>query len=246
MNPYGSLASAYDDLTADVPYSTFADFYEKVFESYDISPKVILDLACGTGSVTAILANRGYEMISVDASAEMLSVAYEKTQKCDIRPLLLCQRLEELDLYGTVDSAISTLDGFSYISADILPEVFRRLHLFIEPGGVIIFDILKPEALRALDGQICIDENESTFCVWRMDFDVTTQSCFYGIDIFERNGDNWSRNFEEHIEYAHETKMICNLLRNADFTDIRLLEFSDFLKVKNDKRRVFIAARRSL
>ena len=246
MNPYNSLAGAYDDLTADVPYGTFADFYEKVFESYGISPKTILDLACGTGTVTELLAKRGYEMIGVDASSEMLSVAFEKMQGCETKPLLLCQRLEELDLYGTVNAAISTLDGFSYIPPDILPEVFHRLHLFIEPGGVLVFDVLRPNALRALDGQICIDENDDAYCVWRMEFDEEEKCCFYGIDVFERDGDIWTRDFEEHIEYAHETDALCRMLEDAGFTDIKTLEFTDFLNTKNDDRRTFIAARRSI
>ena len=137
MSQYISLAGVYDGLTADVPYGAFASFYEKVFSLYGIKPQIVLDMACGTGTLTSIMADRGFEMIGVDASEEMLAVAYEKTEKCKIKPLLLCQRLEDLDLYGTVGAAVSSLDCLNYIHSEKLAEVFRKLHLFIEPGSCI-------------------------------------------------------------------------------------------------------------
>lgn len=248
MSQYNRLAGVYDGLTADVPYGAFAGFYERVFAHLSAAPHTVLDLACGTGTLTEIMASRGYEMIGVDSSEEMLSVALEKTLSCPVRPLLLCQKLEELDLYGTVEAAVSSLDGFNYIPAETLPEVFRRLHLFIEPGGILVFDILRPDALAQLDGQMFIDENEDAYCVWRAEFDTETCACNYGIDVFIRDGDRWERSFEEHVEYAHQVDAVTRMLTEAGFTDIETFGAggsSDIAPPEDGGRRIFISARRS-
>jgi len=245
MRPYFSLAGAYDSLTTDVRYEGFADFYESLFSRYGREPSTILDLACGTGTLTAILAQRGYEMIGVDASPEMLSVSFEKTMDCEIRPLLLCQRMEELDLYGTVDAAVCSLDGFNYLKPELLPEVFRRLKLFVEPGGLLIFDILTPEALREMDGQVCVDENDEIFCVWRAEYDHDENACIYGIDIFMHDEDEfWSRETEEHIEYAHSPETVCETLAEHGFTNIEIFGDAQLRAPLDSDRRIFIAAQR--
>ena len=249
MSQYNRLAGVYDGLTADVPYGAFAGFYEHVFDLYGISPHMVLDMACGTGTLTAIMADRGYEMIAVDASEEMLAVAHEKTINCRIKPLLLCQKLEELDLYGTVEAAVSSLDGLNYIPSEKLSEVYRRLHLFIEPGGVLVFDILRPEALEALDGQVFIDENDETFCVWRTEYDSDSMSCRYGMDVFIRDADRWERSFEEHVEYAHPVDRVISQLEAAGFDSVEVFNadrFIDSIPAGDRDRRNFIAARRSL
>ena len=102
MNAYDALAHTYDILTRDVPYEQTADFYEALFAREDVRVNTILDLACGTGTLTCILAGRGYEMIGTDASAEMLVEAYDKSASMENRPLFLNQTMEGLDLYGTV------------------------------------------------------------------------------------------------------------------------------------------------
>ena len=131
---YGPLAAWYDALTRDVDYAAFADFYERQFQSAGGEMRTLLDLCCGTGTLTCLLAERGYEMIAADASPDMLMQAREKAaslpEDC-VPPLLLCQSAEELDLYGTVDAAVCSLDGFDYLAPESLPEVLHRLHLFI-------------------------------------------------------------------------------------------------------------------
>ena len=167
MSSYGFLASCYDALTGDVCYGEFADFYERVFRRADGEYWLLLDLCCGTGSLTWELARRGYDMIGVDLSADMLAQASSKWEETDFPPLFLCQDAAELDLYGTVDAALCSLDGMNYIPPSALPEVFRRLGLFVRPGGLLIFDIRTPEFLRSLDGQVFVDEKEGLLCLWR-------------------------------------------------------------------------------
>lgn len=167
---YGPLSLWYDTLTGDIPYGEFADFYEERFNFDGGEFKTLLDLCCGTGTLTALMAHRGYEMIAVDASADMLMQASGKASDAEIVPLYLCQDACELDLYGTVDAAYCSLDGINYISPDKLGRVFDRLHLFVRPYGLFIFDIKTPESFRALDGEIFVDETDDVLCLWRADF----------------------------------------------------------------------------
>ena len=127
MSCYSFLAPWYDKLTGDVPYEDFADFYECEFRRCGGQFSLLLDLCCGTGSLTRMLALRGYEMIGVDASVDMLMEAREKSAGLINPPLFLCQDAAELDLYGTVDAAVCSLDGMNYIPPEDLPELLRRL-----------------------------------------------------------------------------------------------------------------------
>ena len=223
MTAYGPLAAGYDALTGDVPYEKFADWYETAFALKGGAVQSVLDLGCGTGTLSLLLAGRGYELICTDASAEMLSVFQQKLWDLPEgvqRPLLLCQRSEELDLYGTVDACLCSLDGMNYLSPDALPEVFRRLRLFIAPGGVLAFDFLSPERLRSLDGQCFVDEDDGLLCLWRANLEG--EALHYGMDIFRQKGRLWQREQEEHTEYIHQPETLAALLAAAGFGDIRL------------------------
>ena len=245
MNAYVSLARYYDSLTTDVPYGTFVDFYEKIFEKYGVKPNTILDLACGTGTLTGIMCKRGYDMIAADASEDMLMQAQAKLSCLDKMPLLLCQSMEELDLYGTVEATICSLDGINYAEPDALPEIFHRVHLFTEPGGVFIFDINTPEKLRGLEGQIFVDETDDVFCVWRAELTEEKDACFYGMDLFQKQKSTWRRTKEEHLEYIYEPDVLTKLLENAGFCDINIYGELKLTPPECGEQRVFIACRRN-
>ena len=222
---YESLARWYDAFTADVPYADFADFYEGLLRREDKNIHTLLDLCCGTGNLTLPLARRGYELIGADRSSEMLSLAAEKMENLPVPPLLLCQSAEELDLYGTVEGALCALDGLNYLQPEALEAVFRRLHLFIEPGGVLAFDIHAPEHLRELDGGVFVDEAEDVLCLWRGDFDAEENALIYGLDLFARESKNglWRRESEEHVQYAHAPETLAAALERSGFTDVAIL-----------------------
>lgn len=240
MSCYGPLAEWYDDLTGDVPYSQFADFYEAEFNRCGGEFRLLLDLCCGTGTLTCEMAERGYELIAVDSSVDMLMQAQEKSAAMPVPPIFLCQDAAELDLYGTVDAAYCSLDGMNYLCGDDLPEIFHRLHLFVRPEGLLIFDIRPAEWLRALDGEIFVDENDDVLCLWRADFDEEMNAIVYGMDIFSRAGKHWDRSSEEHIEYAHENETLKALLEEAGFTDIRFTAEGP----QGRAGRVFVIAKR--
>jgi len=247
MSEYKDLAHFYDRLTQDVHYRDIADYYEMLFRRAGLSIHTVLDLACGTGSMTWEMAGRGYEMIGTDQSVEMLDEAQKKAegQAVSIAPLWLCQSMERLDLYGTVDAAICCLDGMNYAEPATLREIFRRLLLFLEPGGILIFDILPPLLLRAYDGETFVDETEDVLCLWRAEFDEEENACFYGMDIFIREQDSrWRRSGEEHVEYAHDPQMLRQLLADVGFEHVELFGEMTVLPPDGETKRVYITARK--
>ena len=241
MNAYGPLAFWYDRLTLDIPYEAFVDFYEKEFSADGGEFKILLDLCCGTGTLTWLLAERGYEMIAADASPDMLMQAASKAAEVSVPPLFLCQDASALDLYGTVDAAVCSLDGMNYIPESELPEVFHRLHLFVRPGGLLIFDIKTPEWFRSVDGSVSVDETEDMLCLWRAEFDTEENAICYGMDIFSKSGSLWRRDSEEHIEYAHSLERLAELLEIAGFENVRLCCDCP----QSDGGRLFITAKRN-
>lgn len=220
MSSYQALASWYDRLTQDVPYAAFADFYESEFRRRDGAFKLLLDLCCGTGTLTAEMARRGYELIGADASVDMLMQAQAKCASLPVPPLFLCQKAQELDLYGTVDAAYCSLDGMNYLAPELLGTVFSRLRLFIRPGGLLLFDVRLPEWFRSLDGEVFVDETEDLLCLWRADFDEGLWAMRYGMDLFTRKGRLWARSGEEHVEYAHEPAQLKALLEASGFVEV--------------------------
>lgn len=240
MDAYLDLAPWYDDLTRDVPYEAFADYYESQFRARNKRVKTVLDFACGTGTLTCILARRGYETIGVDASADMLMELSDKAAALAdaVPPLILCQDASGLDLNDVVDAAVCSLDGVNYLPREDFTELLRRLHLFISPDGLFIFDVNTPERLRSLDGQLFVDETEDVLCLWRAEFDETENALFYGMDLFRREGGLWSRSEEEHIEYAYPEEDLVNLLETAGFVNITV----DKNGPQHGQGRIFITA----
>ena len=244
MSSYESLAPWYDRLTRDVPYEAFCDFYEEAFRQDGGEFHLLLDLGCGTGTMISLMGRRGYEMIGTDASVEMLMEASSRCAELPVPPVLLHQASQRLDLYGTVDAAYCSLDGMNYIPGEDLPEVFRRLHLFVRPGGLFLFDVRLPEWFHALDGQIFVDEvdepGRELLCLWRADFDEERKALVYGMDLFQSVGKLWKRTGEEHVEYAHDPETLKSMLEAAGFKDVRLRPDCP----QGDDGRLFITAKR--
>ncbi len=224
MESYAALAASYDELTRDVDYEKRADFVEKLFLRSRIPVHTVLDLACGTGTMTAIFTGRGYELIGVDGSEDMLLEAREKARTLTgVPPLLLHQSMPELDLYGTVEAAICCLDSLNYLTdpRDVR-ETFRRLHLFIAPGGSLVFDVHALGKLEAMDGQVWLDEREDVYCVWRTEYSRRSRLLDYYVDIFTARGGVWERGFEEHHQRYYSVEELSEWLTAAGFCEIRV------------------------
>lgn len=244
MKQYGFLASCYDGFTEDVRYPRWADYLEKHFARAACPVRTVLDLACGTGTLSWLLAECGYEMIGVDLSPDMLSQAMEKGgEEVEIPPIFLCQSMDKLDLYGTVDACICMLDSVNHVtSPQKLRRAFSRVELFLEPGGLFLFDILTPHRLQSMDGGVFLDETDDAYCVWRTDFSKRRRICTYVMDLFLREQDAWVREQELHEEYAYTPEEITAFLKEAGFTCIRQHGHLSMRAPKEGEERIFFSA----
>lgn len=225
VSRYQALAASYDELTVDVGYLRRADYLERQFRKSPIPVRTVLDLACGTGTMACLLAQRGYEVTATDASEEMLTQAMTKAAALTERPpLFLHQTMPRLRLLEPVDAAICTLDAVNYLTrpAD-LQETFRRVFRWLRPGGWFLFDVNTPWKLRRMDRQIYMDETEECLCVWRTFFSEKRQTCTYQVDLFRQRADGaWDRSFEEHRERAWTEEELRQALAEAGFTAVKL------------------------
>lgn len=245
MDAYHALASSYDRLTWDVDYEALVAFYMDILAGEGLAPRTAADLACGTGSVALILAEKGMDVVAVDMSEEMLTQAQQKCGSLSRPPLFIRQCLQELRLARGVDLAVCALDSLDYITnPEDCRRAIRRVYKALNPGGCFIFDVNTPEKLRAMDGQVFLDEREDVFCVWRGEFDENTNICSYGMDIFQRRGSLWQRSFEEHREYAYSAGQLVGYLKEAGFTSVRVYGDRRMEAPKAGEQRIFMKARK--
>ena len=245
MDVYCALASSYDRLTNDVDYEATVDFYFELLNREGLRPRTAVDLACGTGSVAILLAERGLRVTGVDMSEDMLCVASQKAQAMDNPPIFVKQKLQQLRLPRGVDLAVCALDSMDYITdpADC-QEAISRVYKALNPGGCFIFDVNTPEKLRAMDGQVFLDEDEDVYCVWRGEFDEEANICTYGMDLFQRQGAVWHRSSEVHQEYAYSAQQLTDYLRQAGFTGIAVYADRRLEVPGLGEQRIYLKARK--
>jgi SAM-dependent methyltransferase len=169
-----------------------------------------------------------------------------KTMDIEPMPRFSCQKLQELRLPKAVDLAVCALDSLDYITdpADCA-EAIRRIYKALNPGGIFIFDVNTPEKLRAMDGQVFLDEDDDVYCVWRGEFDEQTNICSYGMDLFQRSGDVWHRSFEEHREYAYSAEQLSGYLKAAGFCNIEIYADREFCAPRKGEQRIYFKARKA-
>ncbi len=245
MGAYEALAASYDRLTNDVDYRATVDFYREILAQEDLHPRTAVDLACGTGTVSVLLAQQGLRVTGVDLSEEMLTMAQQKAEGLENPPRFVCQSLQQLTLLRGVDLAVCALDSLDYITdPQDCAEAIRRVYRALNPGGIFIFDVNTPEKLRAMDGQVFLDEDEDVYCVWRGEFDEETNICSYGMDLFQRQGKLWHRSFEEHREYAYSAGQLTGFLKAAGFTGIRVYGDRRMEPPQAGEQRIYLKARK--
>ena len=246
MSAYEALASSYDALTHDIPYEKMLAYMEALLQNHDVRPKSVLDLACGTGSMSVLLAQRGYQVLASDMSEDMLAVAWEKASELEQPPYFICQKMQQLRLPYQVDWVVCCLDSLNYVTnPNHCKEAIRRVYESLTDGGVFIFDINSEEKLRSLDGQVFLDEDEDTYCVWRAEFEQAENICYYGMDIFQKERrDLWSRSFEEHREYAYSVEQLTGFLREAGFSAIEVYGDRSFEVPKAGEQRIYFYAQK--
>ncbi len=247
--PYSILAECYDALMEDVDYAAWADFYEAQFRHYmGHRPGIVLDLGCGTGKLTNILAARGYDMIGIDLSAEMLSRASQAAEAQDLHVLYLEQDMRALDLFGTVGAVVCSLDGINYLTRrDDVLLCFTRIHTFLDDGGLFVFDVNTPwkfEHIFANESYIL--ENETTYLGWQNEYNQNTGLCRFYLTIFMEAEDGlWARYEEVQSERAYSDRTLRNLLDKAGFEVLAIVSDLDGTPAAlNDERHYFICKKK--
>lgn len=248
MNCYGEFAEVYDRLMKrDLDYNQITDHIENLFDYYGVHPKLMADLACGTGNITIPLAQRGYEMIGVDASGEMLSIAQEKAAEAQTDILFLNQNMSRLDLYGTCGAFVSMIDGFNYM---VLPqavlETFRRIHdCFLDPGGLLIFDVSSDYKLREILGDhTFVYEQEDIFYTWENRYLPKYHLCSMYLNFFRQEPSGSYRRFTEtHLQRGYTVRELTYLLKKAGFEQVDAYDGFSFDPAGEASERILIAAR---
>lgn len=242
-----SFAEVYDKFTGNADYSARAERQFELLSAFGINDGLLLDLGCGTGTLSMLYASRGYDVIAVDCSEDMLLRAKEKAQEQNRNVLFLCQDMCELDLYGTVRAAVCSLDGMNHLlTEEALLAAFRRVHLFIEPGGVFLFDMNSLYKHREILGDhTFVYEDDSAFLVWQNDYDAADDTVCMLLDIFTLQPDgNYHRSADEIIERAYPITTIEKLLKEAGFCSVRVYgDLSDCPPADNEERWFFVAER---
>lgn len=240
MSSYRALAEYYDRfMTTD--YDARADYMLAVFRAHGQTPHTLLDLACGSGSLTAALTARGIDTVGVDSSQDMLSVAMQKCPEA----LLLCQDMRQLDLYDVVDGAVCTLDSFNHlIRTKDVAAVLERLRLFIAPQGLLVFDVNTPFKHRCvLSDNTFVFEDETALCVWQNRLTERTCTVHMFLDFFEEDEDGrYVRTGDEVVERAYSLKTWQKLLKDSGFSFVAAYEDMTFSPAEDKNERWVIVA----
>ena len=205
MEAYTSFARVYDIFMDNVPYKEWADYLVKILKEYGIDDGLVLDLGCGTGSMTEMLASSGYDMIGVDNAEEMLEIAMEKKVESGHDILYLLQDMREFELYGTVRAVISACDSVNYITDDEdLTEVFRLVNNYLDPEGLFVFDFNTEYKYREILGEqtIAEDREECSF-IWDNYYDEDERINEYELTLFVRDEEQpqlYRKYQEEHFQ----------------------------------------------
>lgn len=231
----------------DVDYAQWVDYIEAIFKKYNVKPNLVLELACGTGNICTRMARRGYDMIGIDISEDMLNVAVPKAKEMDLDILYLHQDMTEFELYGTVDVILCLMDSVNYILQEKeLIKMFKLVRNYLNPGGLFIFDTNSYYKLKKILGNntFVVDENE-IFYVWENNFNKKTEICEFYLTFFVKEGEKYSRVDEIHQERAYSISTIKECLKEAGLEFLDAYEQFTFNKPLENSERVFFIAKRS-
>ena len=262
MNDYNTIAGVYDSINSGVDYGKWADLFERSFDKHLAGrPELVLDLACGTGRRTLEMAKRGYDMIGVDGSAEMLARAtdslYDMIDSGELsdespRPLFLCQDMREFELYGTVGAVLSCLDSLNYLTEDgDLEKCFATVHNYLDPDGLFMFDMNTPYKFKNIYGENAYvydmeakDDRPAQFCVWQNFYDEESRLCDFYLTLFEERADGgYDRADEEQRERCYTMDEIRDALEKTGFELLSVFADLDGGEIKNDTHRWHFSAR---
>lgn len=246
MDAYTSFAAVYDLFMDNIPYGEWCEYVTGLLREQGIADGLLLDLGCGTGSLTELLAKKGYDCIGVDNSEDMLEIAMEKRAASGQDILYLLQDMREFELYGTVRAIVSICDSMNYIlEEEDLLQVFRLVNNYLDPGGIFLFDLNTLYKYEQLLGDATIAENreESSF-IWDNYYDAKEQINTYELTLFIREQEGLYRKYEEvHYQRAYELETVQRLLTEAGLELVAVYDAFTKEAPRADSERIYIMAR---
>lgn len=247
MEAYTDFAKVYDLFMDETPYEQWCDFLQEKLQKHGIHDGLLLDLGCGTGTLTELLARKGYDMIGVDYSAEMLEAALEKREESGSDILYLNQDMREFELYGTVKAVVCVCDSLNYLlEEDDIEETFRLVNNYLDPEGLFIFDFNTVYKYETVIGDTVIAENreESSF-IWENFYEKESQINEYDLTIFvKEGGDELFRKFTEtHLQRGYTLPQMKVLLEKAGLIFVEALDADTRGEVHEESERIYVIAK---
>lgn len=242
MEAYGEFAHVYDQFMEDVPYEAWCGFIETILRERGLEDGLVLDLGCGTGSLTRLLRDAGYDMIGVDSSVEMLEVAKSRG---DEGILYLAQDMREFELYGTVRAVVSTCDCINYVlEKEELTEVFSLVNNYLDPGGLFFFDFNTRAKYESLGDAVIAENQEDASFIWENFYYPEERINEYDVTFFLREeGELFRKVVEEHFQRAYELSEIRECLTEAGMEFVAAYEDYSLQEAGQDSQRICVLAR---
>lgn len=247
MDAYTSFASVYDTFMDNIPYEEWAEYLIGLLNEYGIHDGLVLDLGCGTGNMTELLAHSGYDMIGIDNAEEMLEIAMRKREESGHDILYLLQDMREFELYGTVKAIVSVCDSINYITEeDELLEVFRLVNNYLDPKGIFIFDFNTVYKYSEVLGNqtIAEDRDECSF-IWDNYYYEDEQINEYELSLFikETDTDLYRKYQETHFQKAYDLETIKGLIERSGLEYITAYDAFTKDAPTGESERVYVVAR---
>lgn len=246
MEAYTSFAQVYDLFMDNIPYTEWCDYITSLLQEYQISDGLILDLGCGTGNLTESLAKKGYDMIGIDSSSDMLEIASEKHLASGSNSLYLLQDMREFELYGTVKAVISICDSINYIlTPDELIQVFSLINNYLDPDGIFLFDLNTEYKYNILLAENTIAETrEDSSFIWENFYDPNTKINEYDLTLFIKENENLFRRYTEtHYQRAYSLEEIQDALEKSGLIFVAAYDALTREPVQKNSERIYIVAR---
>lgn len=246
---YGFFASVYDVLTENVDYEKIADRIDTLFGQEIKEKGSLLDLGCGTGTLSFLLEEKGFDVIGIDKSEDMLAEGFEKKSELCSNVMFLCQDLTELDLFGTAASAVCVLDTVNHIDkAEKIYEFFRRVSLFLEMNGLFLLDVNTPHKHRnVLADNTFIYDTGDVYCIWQNSYDKNARQTHIDLDFFIKDGDCYFKESESFSEYEYDIDGIISMLEQNGFTVLQQFDgYGNENPTEKTERVVLLAQKTNL
>ncbi len=243
---YNNFAYVYDKLTLDIDYSKWADYVEQIIRKNNPEARMILELGCGTGSFGIEMAKRGYDMICLDLSSDMLDCASEKAKSDNLDILFLNQDMSSFELYGTVDVIVCLLDSFNYLTKqEQVRKMFRLVHNYLNPGGLFIFDInTQYKFENTLSNNLFYEIGEEVTYLWENEYNSKTKKARFDLTFFIKEGSLYKRFDETHFEKAYSNEEIMEFINKSELKILAVYENLKFKKPSVKSERNFYVCKK--